>query len=316
MPCTTLLAGKKATFDGSTMIARNEDAGGTGFSPKKFLVVLPKDQPKTYKNVSGKLTVKLPKNPMRYTSMRDADVEKEGLWAAAGVNEAHVSMTATETLTTNERVVSADPFVEAGIGEEDIVTLVLPYIRSAREGVLRLGKLLEEYGTYEMNGIAFSDADEVWWLETIGGHHWIAKRVPDDCYGVAPNYFNIDEFDLADALGKKEAHLCSADLKGFIDDNHLDLSLDGRFNARTAFGSHSDGDHCYNTPRSWYIGRTLSRKQYRWDGPDADFTPVSDDIPFIMKPDRKLTVEDFKYALSSHYQGTMYDPYSGHSDPL
>ncbi|MFR4784509.1 MAG: C69 family dipeptidase [Pilosibacter sp.] len=36
-----------------------------------------------------------------------------------------------------------------------------------------------------MNGIAFQDAGETWWLETIGGHHWIAKHVPDDRYGDA-----------------------------------------------------------------------------------------------------------------------------------
>ena len=28
MPCTTILVGKKASYDGSTMIARNDDAGG------------------------------------------------------------------------------------------------------------------------------------------------------------------------------------------------------------------------------------------------------------------------------------------------
>ena len=55
--------------------------------------------------------------------------------------------------------------VPGGIGEEDIVCLVLPYIKSAREGVARLGQLLETYGTYENNGIAFQDADEIWWLE-------------------------------------------------------------------------------------------------------------------------------------------------------
>lgn len=27
MPCTTILVGKKASYDGSTMIARNDDAG-------------------------------------------------------------------------------------------------------------------------------------------------------------------------------------------------------------------------------------------------------------------------------------------------
>ncbi len=38
-----------------------------------------------------------------------------------------------------------------------------------------------------MNGIAFQDVDEIWWLETIGGHHWIARKVPDDVYVVMPN---------------------------------------------------------------------------------------------------------------------------------
>ena len=32
MPCTTLLVGKKASYDGSTLMARNEDSGGTNFT--------------------------------------------------------------------------------------------------------------------------------------------------------------------------------------------------------------------------------------------------------------------------------------------
>ncbi len=50
------------------------------------------------------------------------------------------------------------------------------------EGVIRLGSILEKYGTYEMNGIAFQDQNEIWWLETIGGHHWMARKVPDEAY--------------------------------------------------------------------------------------------------------------------------------------
>ena len=301
MPCTTLLVGKKATFDGSTMIARNEDSGGLSFNSKKHIVVQPADQPRHYESVISKVKIDLPDDPMRYTAMPNGD-PSEGNWYAAGVNTAGVSMTATETLTSNERVLSGDPMVKEGIGEEDIVTITLPYIRSAREGVKRLGMLLETYGTYEMNGIAFSDIDEVWWLETIGGHHWIARRVPDDCYAVAPNYFNLDEFDLDDAIGEQKEHMASADIREFIAENHLDLSFEGMpFDARTAFGSHSDADHVYNTPRAWYIERYFNKNTYFWDGPDADFTPFSDNIPFCMAPERKITVEDVKYVLSSHY---------------
>ena len=156
MPCTTVLAGKLATNDRSTMIARTDDGH---FDEKKLIVVEPDQQPKIYKSVESHVEITLPENPMRYTSCPSVD-PKHGIWAATGINAANVGMTATETTTSNPRVLAADPMVElreakdgeeercGGIGEEDIVVLVLPYIRSAREGVLRLGALLEQYGTY------------------------------------------------------------------------------------------------------------------------------------------------------------------------
>ena len=201
MACTTILIGKKASYDGSCMIARNDDSGAGSFTPKKFVVVHPDEQPRTYTSVISHLTIDLPDDPMRYTAVPNA-VEGEGIWGACGVNAANVGMSATETITSNPRVLGADPLVvydaqsgkPGGLGEEDFVSLVLPYIHSAREGVLRLGSLLETYGTYEMNGIAFCDHDEIWWMETIGGHHWMARRVPDDVYVAMPNQLGIDTF--------------------------------------------------------------------------------------------------------------------------
>ena len=148
-------------------------------------------------------------------------------------------------------------------------------------------------------------------METIGGHHWIAVRVPDDRYVIMPNQFGIDHFDFDDALGKKKNFMCSADMKEFVEKNHLALDLDGSFNPRLAFGSHSDSDHVYNTPRAWYMARYFNPRTHKWDGPDADFTPESDDIPWSLVPEHKITVEEVKYILSSYYQGTAYNPY-GH----
>jgi len=317
MPCTTILVGKKASYDGSTIIARNDDGY---FTFKKKIVVNPKDIKKKYKCVISHLEIELPDNPYRYTSTPNVDL-KEGIWAAAGINEKNVGMSATETITSNPLVYSADPLVVyekaknkkekdkiGGIGEEDLVVLVLPYINNAREGVLRLGSLLEQYGTYECNGIAFNDENECWWLETIGGHHWIAIRVKDEEVVLMPNQFGLDHFDLDDAFGKKENNLCSADLKEFIKDNFLDTSVDGKFNPRLCFGSHSDQDHIYNTPRAWYMGRFFCPRKYDWEN---HYHPESDDLPFSVIPERKVTIEDVKYILSSHYQGTEYDPYSG-----
>lgn len=325
MACTTILVGKKASYDGSTMIARNDDSPSGRFTPKKYVVVHPDEQPRKYISVLSHVEIDLPDNPMRYTAVPNA-LEGDGIWAASGVNEANVAMTATETITSNPRVLGADPLVvyqpakdgqeeiKGGIGEEDIVCLVLPYIHSAREGVKRLGSLLEQYGTYEMNGIAFQDADEIWWLETIGGHHWIARKVPDDVYVVMPNQLGIDQFNLEDAFSEQKEYMCSADLKDFIEKYHLNLAMDGVLNPRDAFGSHDDSDHVYNTPRAWYMGRCLNPRTWRWDGPAADFTPYSDNIPWCMVPEKKVTVEDVKYVLSSHFQGTPYDPYAGYGE--
>lgn len=325
MACTTILVGKKASYDGSTMIARNDDSPSGRFTPKKYVVVHPDEQPRQYISVLSHVEIDLPDNPMRYTAVPNA-VEGDGIWAASGVNEANVAMTATETITSNPRVLGADPLVvyhpakdgqeevKGGIGEEDIVCLVLPYIRSAREGVKRLGSLLEQYGTYEMNGIAFQDADEIWWLETIGGHHWIARKVPDDVYVVMPNQLGIDQFNLEDAFSEQKEYMCSADLKDFIEKYHLNLAMDGVLNPRDAFGSHDDSDHVYNTPRAWYMERYLNPNSAKWDGPDADFTPFSDDIPWCVVPEKKVTVEDVKYVLSAHFQGTPYDPYAAYGD--
>ncbi|MBR3393841.1 MAG: C69 family dipeptidase [Firmicutes bacterium] len=319
MSCTTVLVGKNATNDRSTMISRTDDGH---FDVKKLIVVEPANQPRVYESKISHVKIELPDDPMRYTACPSVD-PKHGIWAATGINAAGVGMTATETITSNPRVLAADPPVRyeepveegqegnsGGIGEEDIVVLVLPYIHSAREGVQRLASLLEQYGTYESNGIAFNDENEVWWLETIGGHHWMARRVPDDRVVLMPNQFVMDGFDMDDAFGEQKENLCSADLREFIRDNCLDLNQNGQFNPRDIFGSHTDMDHIYNTPRAWFMGRYLCPRTHTWDGPSAEFTPECDDLPWSLVPDRKVTIEDVKYLLSGHYQGTPYDPYS------
>ena len=355
MSCTTILVGKKASYDGSTIIARDDDSGSGRYDPKKFIAVAPQDQPRHYRSVLSHVEIDLPDNPCRYSIVPNV-LPNRGILAEAGVNERNVAMSATETIAVNERVLAADPLVKlqpaneaantpevpGGIGEEDIITLVLPYVTTAREGVARLAELLETYGTYESNGIIISDVNEIWYVETIGGHHWIARRVPDDCYATIPNQLGIDDFDFDDAFNAQREFMCSADLREFMDSHHLDRTMsaaassgfgfrptsafgdasmnDGgnsssgaalghnHFNPRTAFGTATTKDRIYNTPRAWYMQRYLNPSE-DWDSPAARYTPTSDDIPWCRVPENAVTLEDVDFLMSAHFEGTPYDPY-------
>lgn len=298
--CTTFLAGKKATIDGSTIVSRVEDYSNN-FNPQKFMVITPDKQPQIYKSKTTAFEINLPNNPLRYTSTPDANSDA-GVFGASGINSENVSMTATETITSNPRILSLDPLnEESGMGEEDFLTIVLPYVHSAREAVERVGVLLTKYGTYESNGMAFGDKDEVWYLETIGGHHWAAVRIPDEAYVIAPNRFNIAEFDF-----NSDSTMCSADLKELIDENKLNPDTIG-YNLRLIFGSSTYRDAHYNNPRAWYVQQMLSG--------NTDKLPTDQDLPFINYSKHKITIQEIKQVMSAHYQDTPFDPYVSENAP-
>ena len=72
MPCTTILVGKNASYDGSTIIARNDDSGAGSYTPKKYVVVKPEEQPRIYKSEISHVEIELPDDPMRYTCVPNA----------------------------------------------------------------------------------------------------------------------------------------------------------------------------------------------------------------------------------------------------
>lgn len=303
--CTAMLVGKNASIDGSTMIARDED-GYNGINPKTFKVFPAKDYTgEHYVSDYNGLKVDMTGKGCRYTATPNGahqlnDGHGVGRWDEQGINEYNVAMSATETESTNPRVLGHDPLVENGVDEDSMVYLVLPFIKSAREGVQRLGSLIEKYGTGETNGIAFSDKDEVWYLETAGGHQWVAQRIPDDAYAIAPNNMCIQEIDFDDS----DNFMYAPGIQEFVEKYHLN-PYPGKFNFRKIFATEDEADAYYNTPRTWY-GQKLFN-------PSIEQEPTSQDMPFIRRPEKKIAVEDVEFFLSSHYNQTPYDPMETYS---
>ena len=296
--CTSVLVGKKASVDGSVMIARNEDFHKP--VSVKLFTVEPASEVKnrTYVSCNTGVNVALPEKALRCTSVPQAFPllkEAKGEYGEAGINEKNVAVSSTESVYGNPRVLAYDPLVPNGIGEDAINSIVTPFIGSAREGVTFLGKLIAQYGSAEGNGILFADSEEAWYMEIPCGHYWVAQRIPDDCYAVAPNQVSIECIDFSNEKDFMWAH----GIQSFVEKHKLNPDREG-FNFRHIFGTSTEKDRVYNTPRAWFAQKYLN--------PEIEQSPVSNDIPFIRKANRLISVEDIQYILSSHYNETVYDP--------
>ncbi|MGO2082745.1 C69 family dipeptidase [Vagococcus sp.] len=295
--CTTVVVGKKATVDGSTMIARAEDMG-TAWA-KHFVVRQANSNPTDFVSKGNGFKIELPKEQFKYTATPEWDVS-EGAFEEDGINSKNVAMSGTESGTTKKSILKLDPHVEDGVAEDAIVTVVLPYITSAKDGVERLGKIVDEHGSAETNGVLFSDKDNVWYMEIVSGHQWVASRVPDDKYAVVPNMIATGKIDWDD----KENYLYSEGLPEFIKKNKLADDVK-KVSIRDVFADKKE-DAKYNLPRLWDGQRAITPSQER---------EITDEkFELFLKPDKPITIAKVGYVLSSHFNGTKYDTMTG-SEP-
>ena len=290
--CTSILIGKKASLNGSVIIGRNEDAK-TAWPKHLAFNKHETVENNHFKSKDNKFEIDLPTEKFAYSSTPEW-TDKYGVFEEDGINEYHVAMSATESAYANNRVMAIDPFdTEKGILEEAMITVILPYIKSAREGVKRLGDIVEKHGAAEANGILFSDNKEAWYMEIGSGHQWVAQRIPDDSYAVVANQLSIQS-----VVFNGNDFMYSKNLQNFVYDNKL-WPEDAVFNWRRIFGTHDDSDLHYNTPRVW-IGQKLLT-------PSVEQNPESFELPFIQKPDHPISIQDAQAVLSNHYQNTPYD---------
>lgn len=292
--CTSILIGKKASLNGSVIIGRNEDAKTAW--PKHLAFRQEKKQATAnqFHSKANKFIITLPRHQFAYSSTPEWTA-KEGVFEEDGINQFHVAMSATESAYANERVQAADPFLtETGILEEAMVTVVLPYIKSARQGVARLGQIVTSKGAGEADGILFADPNEAWYMEIGSGHQWVAQRIPDDAYAVVANQLAIQEVDFND----KASFMYAQNIQAFVKNNQL-WPNNRPFNFREIFGTHNDMDLHYNTPRVWFGQKLLT--------PSVKQEPESFALPFIRRADQPISVQDAQAVLSSHFQNTPYD---------
>ena len=286
------MVGAGAMADGSMIYARSDDSKSHRATR---LVHYPAGKgPEEFVALDSKFRCPLPAERLGFSALEREDLPYH--WGEAGFNDEGVGMSATETIFSKKEVLDLDPYVEGGLAENCVFHIILPYVHSAREGVLRLGKLIEEYGSAEGFGIAFMDSKETWYLENAGGHRYLAKKMPRDLYFVSGNQSRYRDYDPAEDIA-------SADLVSWASEHKL---FKGTFDFHEAYSLESQNDKTYNYPRVWYLQKMFT--------PSVETDVRVNKFPVYQKPDRPLEIADIKQAFRSHYDGTEHDPYL-HSNP-
>lgn len=297
--CTTIIVGPEMMADGSRIVARSEDWNAmlaknlelypdTAMGAERFVAL---DSP---------FRCELPREALGYSAL--APYHLPGHWGSAGFNTAGVGMSATESIFSSDRALEADPLVENGVAENSVFNIVLPYIRSAREGVLRLGALIEEHGVAEGFGVGFVDSHETWYLETASGHRWLACRMPEDQYFVTGNQSRFRHYDPKDT----EHYLASADLIEHAIQHGLYDPAKGDFDFHEAYIRDVALDTTYNYPRVWGLQAMLS--------PSIHNDVTRNTFPVFARAEHPLGMDDLRRVFRFHYQGTEHDPYL-HANP-
>ena len=292
--CTTIIIGQEQTADGSMIVARSEDWDameaknyeifeGTDNGPREFVA---KDSP---------FRCELPEKALGYSALSPYNLH--GHWGSAGFNTAGVGMSATESIFSNDEVLKHDPLVENGVAENSVFNITLPYVHTAREGVERLGMLIEKYGIAEGFGIGFVDCKEIWYLETACGHRWLACRMPKDQYFVTGNQSRFRTYDPND----KENYLASADLIEFAEKHGLYNPAQGAFDFHEAYARDIKLDTTYNYPRVWGLQQLFS--------PEIKNDVTKNTFPVFAKAAHKVTLTELRTAFRFHYDNTEHDPY-------
>ena len=292
--CTTIIVGQEQTADGSMIVARSED--WDAMEAKNYEIFEDTDNgPCEFVAKDSPFRCELPEKALGYSALSPYNLH--GHWGSAGFNTAGVGMSATESIFSNDEVLKHDPLVENGVAENSVFNITLPYVHTAREGVERLGMLIEKYGIAEGFGIGFVDSKEIWYLETACGHRWLACRMPKDQYFVTGNQSRFRTYDPND----KENYLASADLIEFAEKHGLYNPAQGAFDFHEAYARDIKLDTTYNYPRVWGLQQFFS--------PEIKNDVTKNTFPVFAKAAHKVTLTELRTAFRFHYDNTEHDPY-------
>ena len=290
--CTGFIIGKDLTTDGSTLYGRTEDLEPN--HNKNFVV-----RERKYNKAGDKFvdetngfSFDLPAVSYKYTAVPDVTPE-QGVFDEAGFNEEGVSISATVSASANDDIQKVDPYVKDGIAESALTSVVLPHVKTAKEGVELLAKIVREKGAAEGNIVTIADKTGVWYMEILSGHQYAAIKFPDDKYAVFPNTFFLGSVDKNDT----ENTILSADLEKTARDAGTYKEINGSFHVAQS----------YNPPLA------EADRSRVWSGikaldPNADVQYDDEYFELMHSTSDKLSLRDAMNLQRNRLEGTDFKP--------
>lgn len=290
--CTGFIIGKDLTTDGSTLYGRTEDLEP---NHNKNFVVRERKYNKAgdqFVDETNGFSFDLPAVSYKYTAVPDVTPE-QGVFDEAGFNEEGVSISATVSASANDDIQKVDPYVKDGIAESALTSVVLPHVKTAKEGVELLAKIVREKGAAEGNIVTIADKTGVWYMEILSGHQYAAIKFPDDKYAVFPNTFFLGSVDKNDS----ENTILSADLEKTARDAGTYKEINGSFHVAQS----------YNPPLA------EADRSRVWSGiksldPNADVNYDDEYFELMHSTSDKLSLRDAMNLQRNRLEGTDFKP--------
>ena len=187
--CFSIVVGKEASVDGYVIIAHNED----DFPPQ---IVNHHKIPRK-KHSPGEKVKLLNGGRLAQAEQTWAYIWSEMpgmLFSDSYINEWGVSVTSDNCPSREDK----PQITNGGIGYM-LRHLVAERAKTAREGVLLAGSLVERFG-YIDSGRTYiiCDPDEGWLFCVVNGKHWLAQRVGNDQVAMVANTYTVHQVDLSD----------------------------------------------------------------------------------------------------------------------
>ena len=276
--CAAFIIGKDLTTDGSTIFGRTEDFPFWRFKTKNFVVHEAADHLEGTMIVdqSNGFTYPQAAHTFKYYSVPDV-TPHEGVYDEHGFNEHGVAVTATVSAEYNDKIAAVDPLVKDGLAESALTTVVLPRVKTAREGIELIAKVLDEKGAAEGNIVVISDKNELWYMEILSGHQYVAIKFPDDKFAVFSNTYFLGTVDLEN----KEETIASPNVVKVARDADSYVEQNGKFHVALSYAPPLEEG---NRSRA-YAGIKLFN-------PDAPITYEDSHYELLQTTDRRLSIAD------------------------